>query len=161
MIDEAKAREILVAELLQKADDNCMCQTCSAFHWAADITRRADLSPARGEGGEDVQKMIARLHTQSLADAYYKEELRGDTLTGQAAALIESLSAQLAACRRGVEQAAMVNGLLMQRAEKAEAELAACREALLYWRNECSGNDPSLSVFNRMVDAAIDAARKP
>jgi hypothetical protein len=29
------------------------------------------------------------------------------------------------------------------------------RAALLYWRNECSGREPSLSVFERMVDRAL------
>lgn len=31
-------------------------------------------------------------------------------------------------------------------------------EALLYWKNECSGAEPSISVFNQMVDAAIARA---
>lgn len=30
--------------------------------------------------------------------------------------------------------------------------------ALLYWKNECSGQEPSISVFNQMVDAAIQKA---
>lgn len=36
-----------------------------------------------------------------------------------------------------------------------DKELAEARAALKYWRDECSGNEPSLSVFNRMVDAAL------
>lgn len=31
-------------------------------------------------------------------------------------------------------------------------------EALLYWRDECSGAEPSLSVFARMADEALAAA---
>lgn len=41
------------------------------------------------------------------------------------------------------------------RAYEAETREMELREVLLYWRDECSGNEPSLSVFNRMVDAAL------
>ena len=27
---------------------------------------------------------------------------------------------------------------------------------LRYWKDECSGNEPSLSVFNRMVDRCLE-----
>ena len=38
---------------------------------------------------------------------------------------------------------------------KAEAENAALRMVMLYYRDECSGSEPSLSVFHRMIDAVL------
>ena len=44
-----------------------------------------------------------------------------------------------------------------KRIAELEEKLKVAREALLYWRNECSGNEPSLSVFEIKVDEALEA----
>lgn len=47
-----------------------------------------------------------------------------------------------------------VDDLEMRLAEAVE-ERDHLRKALKYWRDECSGAEPSISVFERMVDEAI------
>ena len=42
-----------------------------------------------------------------------------------------------------------------KRIAELEEKLKVARDALLYWRNECSGNEPSLSVFEIKVDEAL------
>lgn len=45
-------------------------------------------------------------------------------------------------------------------AEYAHLFVAArdMQEALIYYRDECSGAEPSLSIFHRMLDAAVAKA---
>ena len=47
-----------------------------------------------------------------------------------------------------------------KRIAELEEKLRVAREALLYWRNECSGNEPSLSVFEIKVDEALKTIRE-
>jgi len=41
--------------------------------------------------------------------------------------------------------------------EDLTKQLADLREALVYYRDECSGREPSISVFQRMLDEALAA----
>lgn len=77
------------------------------------------------------------------------------TVKGVVANLVDSLEDERDQLAREVERLTLRAAVAQNHIDAVTDRYNRLRAALLYWRNECSGREPSLSVFERMVDHAL------
>lgn len=122
-------------------------------------TREPVVIAPQGNAGESPPRLLSsnkRLYAKrdhyALSPHFERHML---ALTSEELQSKSAIAAELAHRDAEIERLTLEFRLSSQQAAALRDERERLRAALLYWRNECSGREPSLSVFERMIDRSL------
>lgn len=98
------------------------------------------------------ERLYAKRDHYALSPHFERHML---ALTSEELQSKSAIAAELAHRDAEIERLTLEFRLSSQQAAALRDERERLRAALLYWRNECSGREPSLSVFERMIDRSL------